>query len=521
MASLDETPIIDLGRNPISGAQPGGADVSEDEEYIAALAEIAKLGRIEADEPEWHVIERLSTSILRDKSKDVEIAAALGTALFKRSSYAGLAAWMGLTTELVNNFWDGLFPGRPRRRKARIETVTDHFAERGWFGENPPKGGDFDALDLCATRIGELEAALAARMPDDPPDFKKFVRNLKDQCAKRPAAAAPAAAPAAAAQPGAVPAGAAEFAAGEPADRGSALSVVLQAAAFMRKADPSDPVPYALARSVKWSKIELPTSDAAKYQVDPPEASLVETLQHQYGKQLWENLLKNAEAAFRSADPLWLDVQHYVGAAMRGLGAPYEKAHQAVVSATAGLIRRLGDGLYDLKFKTGTPLCSGEARMWIEAEVSAGGGSGGGAGAVSASNGRLNEASGKAKKLVASGKLKEALAALQEGLAGCLQRRDRFLWRLKIAQLCFDAQRLQLAAPLLEECYEEIRRFGIDEWEPSLAVDVAQTLYRCRKSLVSAEKTPSPESLERVRDSFAWLCQLDPVAALVAEPSGK
>ena len=382
---------------------------------------------------------------------------------------------------------------------------------------NTPKGDDFDALDLCAARITELEAALTARMPDDPPDFKKFVRNLKDQCAKRPAAAAPAA-PASAVQPGAA---ASEFAAAEPGDRGSALSTVLQAAAFMRKADPSDPVPYALIRGVKWSKIELPASDAAKYQIDPPEASLVETLQHQYGKQLWENLLKNAEAAFRSSDPLWLDVQHYAGAAMQGLGAPYQKAHQAVVSATAGLVRRLGDGLYDLKFKTGTPLCRGEARRWIEAEVASAAGAGGGASAVSAGNGRLNEASDKAKKLVASGKLKEALGALQEGLAGCLQRRDRFLWRLKIAQLCFDAQRLRLAAPLLEECYEEVRRFGIDEWEPSLAVEAAQTLYRCRKSLVSAEKTPSSESLERVRDSFAWLCQLDPVAALTAEPSGK
>ena len=95
------------------------------------------------------------------------------------------------------------------------------------------------------------------------------------------------------------------------------------------------------------------------------------------------------------------------------------------------------------------------------------------------------------------------------------------MWRLRIAQLCFDSQRLQLAAPLLEECYEEINRFGIGEWEPSLAVDVAQTLYRCRKSLVSGEKSPTPESLDRVRDSFTWLCQLDPLAALAAEPSGK
>ena len=87
--------------------------------------------------------------------------------------------------------------------------------------------------------------------------------------------------------------------------------------------------------------------------------------------------------------------------------------------------------------------------------------------------------------------------------------------------MCFDAKKLQLAGPLLEECYQEIQRFGIDEWEPSLAVNVAQTLYRCRKSLVSAEKSPSPAAVEKVRDSFAWLCQLDPVAALSAEPLAK
>jgi hypothetical protein len=53
-----------------------------------------------------------------------------------------------------------------------------------------------------------------------------------------------------------------------------------------------------------------------------------------------------------------------------------------------------------------------------------------------------------------------------------------------------------------------------------LAVAVAQTLYRCRKSLTMSEKAPTPEALQRVRESFAWLCQLDPLAALAAEPSG-
>ncbi len=197
MANWDETPIIELGKTPIPGAQPAGVDASEDEDYIALMAELAKLDRIEADPPEWRTVERLGVGLLKTRSKDIEVAGALGLALFKRCSYAGLAAWMGLTTELVKNFWDGLFPDRPRRRKARIENITDYFAERGWFGQSPPKGDDFDALDGCAARIVELEAALIERMADDPPDFKKFIRGLKEQCAKRPAPAAASAAPAA------------------------------------------------------------------------------------------------------------------------------------------------------------------------------------------------------------------------------------------------------------------------------------------------------------------------------------
>jgi type VI secretion system protein VasJ len=77
-------------------------------------------------------------------------------------------------------------------------------------------------------------------------------------------------------------------------------------------------------------------------------------------------------------------------------------------------------------------------------------------------------ASDEARKLAGAGKLKEALAALQDGLGTCSQRRDRFLWRLTIARLCFEAGRQQLAAPLLEECREEIRRYHIQEWEPGL-----------------------------------------------------
>lgn len=525
MPSFDETPILDLGKNPIPGDSPCGIDAADDEQYIEALAELGKLGRIEADEPDWYLLEQHSMNVLGSKSKDIEIAAACGHGMFKRHGYAGLAAGLGLLTEMVKNFWDGCFPERPRRRKARIETLCDRFSEEGWFRENQPKPNEFDAIDLCVTRIDELEAALLERMPDDGPEFRKFKSGIKELAAKRPKPAAepkPAeTAPAgdSGGAPAAAPAAGA-FSAGEVADPNSAIKAVLQAATFLRKADPKDPLAYGLVRVIKWSKMSLPASEQAMTQIPPPEASIVDALSHQMANGLFEHLLNGAEGAFRSNDPLWLDLQRYVCSGLQGMGPAFENARQTVMGLTGALVNRLGSGLYELRFSNGNPLCSGETRMWIESEVlPAGEGSGGGGG--SASNGRLTEASDKARKLAGTGKLKEALKELQEGLATVSQRRDRFLWRLQIARLCFDSQRLQLAAPLLEECYAEVEKYNISEWEPELVVDLAQTLYRCRKGLSSAQKDPDAERIRQVEESFSWLCRLDPLAALAAEPSGK
>lgn len=522
MASFDEQQILDLGKNPIPGGDPCGTDAADDEQYIEVGAQMTGVDRIEADEPDWYVIEQNCINILNAKSKDVEMAAALGHALFKRYSYAGLAAVLGLFTELTRNFWDNLFPARPRRRKARMESLADRFSDQGWFRENQPKPDDFDGLDLCLTRAEELQAAMTEKMPDDPPDLKKFLRGLKEHAAKRPKPQAPAAAPAAAGD-GAAPAAAApagSFATGEMADRGSAINAIAAAATYLRKAEISDPIPYAVTRILKWSSIAVPTSDEAKTQIEPPEKTTLEALPHQHANGLWEILLNSSEAAFRSGDPLWLDLQRYTCAAMVGLGAKFDAARQTIMSLTGALVQRLGGGLYDLSFRGGTPLCSGETRMWLESEVITAGDGGGGGGAA-AGNGQLEEATAKARKLAGGGKLKEGLKELQEGLATCTQRRERLLWRVRIAQLCLEAKKLRLATSILEDCAEEIRRYRIDEWEPVLAVDVAQSLYRCRKTLTAAEKAPAQEALQGVRDSFAWLCQLDPLAALAAEPSGQ
>ncbi len=526
MASLDETSILELGTSPIPGGSPCGIDAAEDELYIAVMAEMPKLDRIDAEEPDWRTLERNATTVLNTKSKDIEIAAAFGHALFKRYSYAGLAGALGLLDGLVRQFWDDSFPKRPRRRKARIEALATRFVDGQWFRDNPPKPGDFDALDMCVSRGEALKEALTERMPDEPPDFRKFMDGLKGLAGKRPKVAAPpplaasaSTAPASEGAPTPAPAGDAPVVGAIDSASGAEIAV-LKAADFLRKKDPTDPVAYAALRAVKWAGIDLPPTSGPG--IPSPASFATDWMKEQLGKQAWGPLLERAEEMFRNGYPLWLDLQRLVGVSMEGLGPTYEEARTQVVAHTSALVARLGEGVFSIKFEDGTPACSGETKLWLDSiatSQSSAGGSGGAS--MGGANGELTEALEKARKLTSSGKIREAILKLQAGQFVCSQRRDRFLWKFRIAELCLDSQRITLAAPLLEELFAETERFQIAEWEPSLAVQVAQALYRCRKAASQVEKPPSPEALAGVRDSFAWLCQLDPVAALAVEPAAK
>lgn len=526
MASLDQDALLALGTQPISDAAPCGEDIADDEEYMFVDNEMNKLDRIDLGAPDWYAISSACESILRSKCKDVEVATWYGLALFEHHRWAGLAGALSLIDNLLRTFWENLYPQRERRRKVRVEAFAERLVEAGLLAERKPSGdADFDAAAQALETIEAIKTTLTERMPDDPPDFNKFTRKLKDIVGQRPKQAGDAvpveggqsAAPSTTGSASSSGGAAGGFSAGDVQDVSGAVNAILGAAAFIRKSDPADPLPYAVNRFVKWARVELPTTDAGRFQVEPPEKTVVEALEHQHANGLWEHLLKGAEAAFRAGDPLWLDLQYYLAKAMEGMGRPYDKARQVIGELTVALAARLGAGLFDLTFRDGRPLCGGEARMWIESLMPKGSGQ---SSAAAGSNGKLQEANDAARQLAGSGKLGDAVKTLQDGLSTASQRRDRFLWRLRIAQLCFDAKRVQLAAPLLEECQEEIQRHHIDEWEPLLAVEVAQALYRCRKALLAGDKAADPAALQRVQQSYAWLCQLDPLAALSAEPGG-
>lgn len=110
---------------PIEGEKPAGEDIREDPSPLslyyqvkdaraAARAAERSGAMFEAGQqlvgPEWQTVLKLAPEILATKSKDLEICAWLIEALVREHGFTGLRDGYRLARELVENFWEGLYP---------------------------------------------------------------------------------------------------------------------------------------------------------------------------------------------------------------------------------------------------------------------------------------------------------------------------------------------------------------------------------------------------------------------------
>jgi type VI secretion system protein ImpA len=122
--------VIDLDQllAPIQGGTPAGDDIRADftpqSPYFAlkdaqarARAEERKRREAYEDQPEtgfrvdeWAPVTELCEEILAGKSKDLEVAAWYLESLLRQQGFAGVRDGLRLMRELVERYWDGLYP---------------------------------------------------------------------------------------------------------------------------------------------------------------------------------------------------------------------------------------------------------------------------------------------------------------------------------------------------------------------------------------------------------------------------
>ncbi len=107
--------------------------------------------------------------------------------------------------------------------------------------------------------------------------------------------------------------------------------------------------------------------------------------------------------------------------------------------------------------------------------------------------------------------IKEALEKLLSASCSAPSVRERNRYRLLMAKLCLEADRPDLARPIVEELHALIDELHLDRWESPLWIaEVLDALYQC---LTRGE--PSDEDTSRARDLFQRLCTTDITKAMI------
>jgi len=110
-------PLRDDVLQPIAGANPAGANLRDDPVW----AKIKEARREEDDAPQgdwvrarkvadWPQVVKLAGDAIATKTKDLELAAWLTEALARQEGLAGLRAGLGLIGELLQRFWEHVYP---------------------------------------------------------------------------------------------------------------------------------------------------------------------------------------------------------------------------------------------------------------------------------------------------------------------------------------------------------------------------------------------------------------------------
>ncbi len=527
------TDLVKQISESISADNPAGNQLEDDPDYDKINTEIQKVGSLHGEVVDWSEVVRAGTTILTQKSKDISVAIWLCMGLYQTQGYKGLSIGLEICNNIIDKFWEVLYPPLKRIRGRAAPVIWLAGRLTPLVTEKAPNDNDAEAIMSCATNLDKLVELLDAKFGDNSPtksetpnilDLRKIIQSyaVKFKAEEKPVQVETAEKPVEQKFTTHTTTAVPSQTAGQPVEFTSvdnAYQWIMRAANFLRESKPDNPIPYKLSRVIKWYPIvKLPPATDGKTQIPGILPQLVQAFQNLLNGAEWDTLLKQSETNFPNA-PLWFDLQRFIDRAMMELGPSYEFARQVVREEIAILVRRL-PGILDLQFKNGIPFADGQTKMWIEAEIlqsldttSLGSKEAKVLEESASKKDSIAEIVTEARKIVASGKLEDALSLLNSHLSNASLRREQFLWRLNLAKLCLDAGNARLALPQLESLDEEVKQFSLEQWEPELAVEVLKSLLQCRKKLMADIKQPSSELMSIISELYSRLCRLDVVSA--------
>lgn len=530
--------LKDLGKAPISDDAPAGKDVRYEPGFEALSEEIAKMGSPSASSGiDWQNVINLSVQILEKESKHLQVASYLSFGLLKTSGLEGLAPGVHVLRELLENFWDPMFPPKKRMKGRRgiVEWWTEKISD--FISGTDPVTWEKEARDALIDDLNALDTFLSENMPDAPlllPLIRQVQEVIMEPAdpepapepeappqpestpepvpqpppAQQPAAAPPPAQPAAPAppaQPVAAPAIGPDAGISEILDQG--LKFIGKLASEIRKADKTHPLPYRLSRIAAWSSIDaLPLATGGKTMIPPPDGQVIAAISNLADAGNWDALADACEGKVKQF-LFWLDLSRYVSESMTQLG--YTDVAQVVDMETALFVQRF-NGVETLCFSNGTPFADETTREWLS-QISAAASQGD---AVSASGpgdpaGKtLTDTTNQAQQLIKDKQPDVALALLNKHLSTAGSERERFLWKMALCKVLIQLKQVKIASSYIDDILKCIDTHHLEIWEPRQAVEALAL------SLTGLRLMKDNQNTQTIESVIKRISMIDPVKAI-------
>jgi type VI secretion system protein VasJ len=506
---VDLDQIVAQSLAPLEGDSPAGVNARYEQEYEQVRAEISKLTAVAAGEEgiDWETVISGSAKLLAETSKDLNLAGYLSLALLWHDQYPGLRAGLKVFNGLVDDFWDTAFP-EARRVKARVNVyqwLDDRLGEA--VGAVEPDADQAEALDDCLRMAQKLAGEAGDKLqvpvtglsglrqglskwteqypvpgPEQAGDSSADQDQADGEASGDEAASAeqrpsPPSRPAAA--PAASPPGDAGLALPETIDQG--VNTLRPFIHHLRSLDPSSPMPYALARVVKWRNLEqAPEADAGgTTQVPGPRNEQVAPLGLMAGAGKASALSEEAESLFLAPGGTFLlDLQRHVCQGLEAQG--FSQAAKVVTEEAGRLMQRL-PGLGDLSFADGRPFADPATKLWLEEAAARVAGPG--AGGDQPETWR-KEATAHA----AAGDFASSMRCLQEAVEQARNPAEAWRRRLAAARIYLDYHRPDCALPILQHLAEHAERVTLPAWDPGFCAQIWAGLVQAYEDLTPADQ---------------------------------
>ena len=537
--------LLSLGKNPINPDQPTGSDVRYEPEFEELQSEIDKLSSPSfSGGIEWQKVSDMAAFILAEKSKDLLVASYLAVSQVYIRQIEGLAVGLTVMHDLVDQFWDTLFPPKKRMR-GRLGAVEWWIEKTGSALKNikpePLSDEKLNELNETLTLIDsifnkylpepplltsiqryiESIPCLSEQKPEagpPPPVEEKAVSDLKS-VEERPQTIVPSETKTEpkqkAPEPAALPIEPKEITTEQDAQKviNWGFQKIHRAASFILVNNPMSAMGYRYRRISAWSKVSsLPKATGGKTLIPPPAPYILKSLNDLRGSGNWNVLISSSEQNLTQFI-FWIDLNRFVAEALISLGQGHEDAHEAVCQETAFFMHRLA-GLDTLAFSDEMPFADSETKQWLkEIELKAG----------SAMvepvqmmefaedkdrKDRTTETIEKAQGLVKKKKIVEGVTLIQQKLQNCFSQKEALSWRLVLCQILLVSKNKDMTLPHIEQILEDIERYQLETWDPQLALKGLKVAWTGFNSFSDKSfKHNAAQTLNRI-------AKLDPAEAL-------